>query len=313
MIYADYYDKFKCKCGDCRHVCCGGWGITVSDTEYFRLLGLECSPETRSVLDCALAVVDDPCPERYAMMKPSYTGKCRLINDAGLCSLQIECGEEVLPAVCRTYPRSLTDSHAGCSASCERVVEMLMRDTPLTFSAPLPEPMAAYVKALQSREKPLNERISALLTDVFPHGGTHSYFDLLGAYIDTISEASEHFAETFRRDFHEYEEEKLRGEIAKFDRRFPCADIWYANLMANRMLITDFPGEDIKAALCGIVCEYALLRFVSAGCETEERFVDKVSELYRIIGHTNFSKNSAAAINRAGAYSADGLSALCEV
>lgn len=328
MIYADYYDKFKCKCGDCRHVCCGGWGITVSDTEYFRLLGLDCSPGTRSILDCALAVVDDPCPERYAMMKPSYTGKCRLINEDGLCSLQIECGEEVLPAVCRTYPRSLTYTHAGCSASCERVVELLMRDTPLSFSAPLPEPMVTYVNSLSplcgqlpregSREKvsdgrSLKERIAALLPGVFPHGCARSYFDLLGTYIDTISEASEHFSETVCRDFHEYKEKKLRGDIAEFDRRFPHADIWYGNLIANRMLITDFPGDDIKAAMCGIVCEYALLRFVSAGCETEERFVDKVSELYRFIGHTNFSKNSAAAINRAGAYSADGLSALCEV
>ncbi len=334
MIYADYYDKFKCKCGECRRVCCGGWGITVSDGEYFRLLGLDCSPGLRSILDCALAVVDDPCPERYAMMKPSYTGKCRLINDAGLCSLQIECGEEVLPAVCRMYPRSLTDNHAGCSASCERVVELLMRDTPLTFSEPLPEPMRSYASSLSplcgqlpqggspekvteqsdGRSSTLKERISALLPDVFPRGDACSYFGLLGAYIDVISEASESFAGTVCRDLHEYGDEKaLRGDIARFDRRFPEADIWYANLIINRMFITDFPGADIKAALCGIVCEYALLRFASAKCETEEQFVDEISELYRYIGHTNFNKNSAAAINRAGAYSADGLSALCEV
>ena len=144
MIKADYYDKFKCKCGDCRSVCCGGWGITVSDEEYFRLIGLDCPAELRYILDCALAVVDDPCPERYAMMKPSYTGKCRLINEEGLCSLQIACGEEVLPAVCRMYPRSLTENHAGCSASCERVVEMLMRAEPLSFSSPLPRHAAPH-------------------------------------------------------------------------------------------------------------------------------------------------------------------------
>ena len=83
MIYADYFDKFKCKCGDCRHVCCGGWGITVSDEEYFRLLGLDCPDGLRYILDCALAPVDDPCPERYAMMKPSYEGKCRLLDETG--------------------------------------------------------------------------------------------------------------------------------------------------------------------------------------------------------------------------------------
>ena len=315
MIKADYYDKFKCKCGDCRSVCCGGWGITVSDEEYFRLIGLDCPAELRYILDCALAVVDDPAPERYAMMKPSYTGKCRLINEEALCSLQIACGEEALPAVCRMYPRSLTENHAGCSASCERVVEMLMRVEPLSFSEPLPEPMAGYVKALQNREKPLRERITALLPEVFDHGYTYFYFGLLSMYTGIMAEASERFAEVVYKDFYEYDkdrdgEERLYKDIAAFDNRFPKADRWFENLIINRMFITDFPGDDIKTALCGVVCEYALVRFISARCETEEQFADKIAALYRYIGHTNFNKNSRAAIERAGAFSAEGLSGL---
>ena len=318
MIKADYYDKFKCKCGDCRSVCCGGWGITVSDEEYFRLIGLDCPAELRYILDCALAVVDDPCPERYAMMKPSYTGKCRLINEEGLCSLQIACGEEVLPAVCRMYPRSLTENHAGCSASCERVVEMLMRVEPLSFSEPLPEPMAGYVKALQNREKPLRERTAELLPGVFDHGYTYFYFGLLSMYTAIMAEASERFADTVYKDFYEYGkdkdgEERLYKDIAAFDNRFPEAERWFENLIINRMLITDFPGDDIKTALCGMVCEYALVRFESAACETKEQFVDKIAALYRFIGHTNFNKNSRAAIERAGAFSSDGLSGLLRV
>ena len=332
-ICADYYDKFKCKCGDCRHVCCGGWGITVSDGEYFRLLGLDCPADLRSSLDVALAPLDDPSPERFAVMKPSYTGKCRLINDAGLCSLQIACGEDVLPAVCRMYPRSLTDDHAGCSASCERVVELLMRDTPLTFSAPLPEPMASYVNSLakaylsegggaaersDGESFTLKERISALLPGVFLRGGTYDYFGLLSTYISVMSGASESFAETVYADLCEYGkdddgEKRLYKDIAAFDSRFPDADRWYENLIVNRMLISDFPGDDIKTALCGIVCEYALLRFVSAKCGTEERFVDKIAELYRFIGHTNFNKNSRVAVSRSGAFTAEGLSALLKI
>ena len=312
MISADYFDKFKCKCGDCRSVCCGGWGITVSDEEYFRLLGLPCPAELRYILDCALAVVDDPCPERYAMMKPSYTGKCRLINDEGLCSLQLACGEEVLPSVCRTYPRSVTKTHAGCSASCERVVELLMRDEPLSFSAPLPEPSASYVKALQCREKPLKERIAELLPGILPRGNPHPYYGLLRAYTAAMAEASERFAGTVDEAVREYgeKEETLYRDIEAFDRRFPDAERWYENLIVNRMFLTDFPGGDIKAALCGVVCEYALLRFTSAGCETVEGFVDAAASLYRFIGHTNFNKNSRVAAERCGAYSADGLSAL---
>ena len=315
MIKADYYDKFKCKCGDCRSVCCGGWGITVSDEEYFRLIGLDCPAELRYILDCALAVVDDPAPERYAMMKPSYTGKCRLINEQGLCSLQLECGEGALPAVCRMYPRSLTENHAGCSASCERVVELLMRTDPLSFSEPLPEPMAGCAKALQNREKPLRERISTLLPDVFENGTSYSYFGLLGMYTGIMAEASSSFDETVNKAFCEYGkdkdgEQRLYKDISVFDRRFPEAERWYENLIINRMFLTDFPGDDIKTALCGVVCEYTLLRFVSAKCETEEKFVDRIAALYRFIGHTNFNKNSRVAIERSGAFSSDGLAGL---
>ena len=73
---------------------------------------------------------------------------------------------------------------------------MLMRDTPLSFSSPLPEPMAGCVKVLQNREKPLRERIAELLPSVFGHGYTYFYFGLLSMYTAIMAEASERFAET---------------------------------------------------------------------------------------------------------------------
>ena len=309
MIYADYFDKFKCKCGDCRHVCCGGWGITVSDEEYFRLLGLDCPENLRYILDCALAPVDDPSPERYAMMKPSYEGKCRLLGEDGLCSLQVACGEEVLPAVCRTYPRAVTEEHAACSASCEKTVELLMRKEPLSFSAPLPEPLSSYVNAVQNRSVPLTERLKKLVENEFGRGLYYNHYGLLTMYADALAEAFPHFEETFYRRLTARAED-LYENIERFDRDFPDAPLWIENLLVNRMFISDFPASDIGTALYGLVCEYALLRAFTSYCKTETEFADTAAELYRFIGHTYFDKNSAAAIKLCGADSADGLSAL---
>ena len=311
MIYADYFDKFKCKCGDCRHVCCGGWGITVSDEEYFRLLGLECPPELRYILDCALAPVDDPRPERYAMMKPSYEGKCRLLGKDGLCSLQVACGEGVLPAVCRTYPRAVHEGRAACSASCEKTVELLMRSEPLSFSSPLPEPLNSYIKALQNRNIPLTARLEGLVRGNYPREYSYSFYGLISMYSSILSESFPHFKETFVDGFDAYKEDNdFYYDMEAFDKAFPDASLWLENLLVNRMFITGFPGDDLQTALCGLCCEYALIRAATVRCKTEEQFADTVSELYRFISHTNFDKNSVAAISRAGAYSEDGICSL---
>ncbi|MCI8388562.1 MAG: hypothetical protein HFE63_08880 [Clostridiales bacterium] len=137
FIVPDYYPQFACKCGDCRSTCCNGWGISLTTDEYFRLLGLECSAELRRKLDTAFHLADERSPEHYALMNPRFDGHCRLQADDGYCMLQRECGENVLTAVCRYYPRApRTSPLCECctSASCEATLELLFADeNPVRF------------------------------------------------------------------------------------------------------------------------------------------------------------------------------------
>lgn len=137
FLVPDYYPEFRCKGGDCRCTCCRGWGISVSQREYFHLLGMDCPPELRRHLDCAFHAPEDPSPERFRLLTPRWDGDCPLRAEDGLCALQCACGEEVLPAVCRYYPRGVHTQFAyecSCSNSCEKVLEMLFdREEPLTF------------------------------------------------------------------------------------------------------------------------------------------------------------------------------------
>ena len=132
-----YYPDFHCKAGECRHPCCTGWDIAISMNEYFRMLGMECSPELRRRLDTAFHLAEEPSENHYAVISPRWDGDCPLHLPNGYCRLQCECGEGAIPSVCRYYPRSPKSKYAyqcQCSNSCEAVVEMLFdRVEPLTF------------------------------------------------------------------------------------------------------------------------------------------------------------------------------------
>ena len=41
FLMPEYYIEFGCKMGECRSACCTGWPITVSQDNYFHLLGMD--------------------------------------------------------------------------------------------------------------------------------------------------------------------------------------------------------------------------------------------------------------------------------
>ena len=134
----DYLPSFHCKMGSCRRACCEGWPISFSMTDYFRLIGVDCSPELRRRIDCSMHLRPHPTQDAYAQIVPRWDGSCPLHLEDGRCALQAELGEEALSAVCRLYPRGVrTDewgSECSCAASCEAVTEMLYRSGPLRFT-----------------------------------------------------------------------------------------------------------------------------------------------------------------------------------
>lgn len=135
-LMPDYFSEFHCKMGACRSACCEGWPVSFSMADYFKLLGVECSPALRRKLDCAMHLSEHPSPEAYAQITPRYDGKCPMHMEDGRCALHTELGDGALAAVCRLYPRGV---HVGdvnecaCANSCEAVVELLMRAKPVDF------------------------------------------------------------------------------------------------------------------------------------------------------------------------------------
>lgn len=165
-----YYRRFSCKGTGCRATCCMGLDIQITQEDYFRLLGLNCSETLRQNLDIALHVLPHPDPYRYACISPDFTGRCRMLTENGLCSLQRECGADVLTSVCRYYPRSPRILHEGheadsicavfCANSCEETIKLLeapdalvMDHMELSFDLDLEpddEPATPFIRRMSS-------------------------------------------------------------------------------------------------------------------------------------------------------------------
>jgi hypothetical protein len=170
FLVPDYYKNFSCKGGSCRNSCCSGWGITISMQQYYTLLGLQCKKTLKGKLDAAFFPVANPTRERYAMIAPNYMGDCPLHMENGYCMLQAHCGEEVLPTICRYYPRGPKTDYAlecSCSNSCEKVLEQLLNHDCITFEIKeLEFKMAKTETIISAEEQTVYHKVRAFCFDI---------------------------------------------------------------------------------------------------------------------------------------------------
>ncbi len=130
FIVPSYYKDFQCKGKDCRNCCCQGWKITLTQKEYFQLLDVDCSSLLKEKILAYVGILPHPNELEYARINFNYNGECPLRLENGYCGLQVECGEERIPSVCRYYPRAphlYPKKECSISNSCEWVIEYLLR------------------------------------------------------------------------------------------------------------------------------------------------------------------------------------------
>ena len=127
-----YYDDFRCLAGGCQNTCCKGWSITFSKKDYLALKRQEGSPELNACLAEGVRRIrrksgDDTF---YYGEFDMSGGVCSLLQEGGLCGLQVEKGHEALPFVCQSYPRRERYMLSGylersLSPRCEGVLALL--------------------------------------------------------------------------------------------------------------------------------------------------------------------------------------------
>lgn len=326
-LVPDYFRLFSCKCGKCRNACCKGWKIAVTEKEYFRLIGLDCSEMLHEKIESALVKIELGTSDKFAYIVPDWRGQCRMLGDDGLCMLQKECGEPMIPETCRVYPRSLKQTNgifkAVLSASCEAVVEILLLKEKIDtcymeaddgvkpeITESLPPDAETILKEslsiMQDRGQSLNDRIisigSLLGVKNFKGISLKNILDILGMLLETSDTLKSYAEAAFARYGNgEGDAEKLYdSDFEVFKKNFPKWEIYFENLMVNNLIFASFPYCDKRIdkaeSFFGLIVQYEILRLIctvnTLNSPAMEKLTDLIAAVYHLIEHTAFYYNA---------------------
>ncbi len=300
FLVPDYFLNFHCKMGDCREACCQGWPVSISMQNYYRLVGVECSGDLRRRLDCSMHMAEHPSKEKYAQFNPRYDGNCALRAQDGKCSLQCELGEDILPDVCRLYPRGIRfdgeNYECSMSNSCEATLELLAaHSTPISYKKVsldmvIPENISVsfevssekkefrmlLISIMEDRSISIPQRlmkIGAILGIDEPCSVNDGNFEpidamcalveILGAHSHSINDYADTVLEVFCGQSDKVPNyEKLRAD---FENSFHYHNVFFENMLVNHMFFDIFPykAEDTLKGFSALCAVYAILRFLS--------------------------------------------------
>lgn len=124
------FSDFRCAAGDCCDTCCRDWSITLdTDTaQQYRDLSGPLGEELRRTMG---ELEGEPCLRLNG-------GLCPLLDENGLCRVQLTLGEDGLCESCRLHPR-FAEEYGGLrewclSLSCPEAARLLLSDpNPLCF------------------------------------------------------------------------------------------------------------------------------------------------------------------------------------
>lgn len=126
----DWYEKFKCIAGACTLTCCTtDWGIVIDETTYRRYEQIE-GPFGEEMIGCIEK-------DSKQMKRIEGDSRCPMQDEAGLCRIVKELGEDYLCLTCKIYPRFASVygdvEEFGVHISCPVVAEYLFSGERIQF------------------------------------------------------------------------------------------------------------------------------------------------------------------------------------
>lgn len=121
IIWPDYYSRFQCIAGRCRHTCCLGWEIDIDKRSLARFMSDN-------------GVMSNISNGHFILKKD---GRCPYLNSSGLCNMIISKGEDYLCDICRLHPRFFIyrdgRTYGGIGLACEEAARVIL-DSDTVFS-----------------------------------------------------------------------------------------------------------------------------------------------------------------------------------
>ena len=126
QIAPDYYDRFKCIAGACKHNCCIGWEIDVDEytMEYYSSVKGEFGDRLKNNIS-----LEDDAPH-FCMAENE---RCPFLNEKNLCDIILTLGEDALCDICADHPRFrnyFSDrEEIGLGLCCESAGQLILNNT----------------------------------------------------------------------------------------------------------------------------------------------------------------------------------------
>lgn len=325
-LIPNYFDKFKCKCGECRNTCCVGWTVSMSLEEWFKLKNIDCDDEFREKIDRGIYTFINPSADRYAYIKKDYYGDCVFHGQDGLCEMHKKFGEDKIANVCRMYPKSIKNSpdyEKSCSNSCEAVIELLINEIDkITFNNYLENNKIEIdcINIIQEDESLINKfkkigKYLNVLDDTYEDTNlsTNSILKVIYDYILLYKDkhnSIDEYIEIMENLNLKYLIESNKFDYLSYKQNLyaivPNYDSYISKLLANHILFSNFPYKDNNDkklplySLCGV---YSFVTFIVAvilnykyDVENDlnkqnidkNLFVDILTKVFRLCEHSQF-------------------------
>ena len=129
VLQPTFYEKFECIGGACRNDCCHGWRIDFTKEEFKNVKKRMHTDEFREIFKDAFILEkgNDKC-----LIKTDELGRCKFLNEDGLCKMYIEVGPENMSKTCKVFPRYishyLNNYERFLSIACETTVNLCLEE-----------------------------------------------------------------------------------------------------------------------------------------------------------------------------------------
>ncbi len=119
----DYYERFACLAGKCRHSCCKGWEVDIDPVSYRKYRSFP--GETGKLLRQNIQT-----DEESACFRLTKDERCPFLRTDGLCELICREGEDILCDICRDHPRYRSffsgQIETGLGMCCEEAARIIL-------------------------------------------------------------------------------------------------------------------------------------------------------------------------------------------
>ena len=263
--------------------------------------------------------------DRFRYISFNWLGFCPL-QDQKLCAIHRDKGEELLPMICRLYPRSFKNingvNFVSCSGSCEAVIEMLFDndamkvvsgelDAEIETIHNIPEDSIRQLSHFQQIIQDRSTTLAVSLYDICSIVNEEEFIKDFFAGDDALQNALTVLHKLYKSnaqlediagpiiDRYTDDPSLYKTDIKEFENDYPEWMTFFERVINNSMMYECFPFVDSRfdktLSYKGLCVSYGLMRVICAGNhhfhKDKDSLIDAISALYHLIDHTSFYYN----------------------